>query len=108
MKASRLPFKLIYDTKVIEHLRTIEKKYHSLIKRTIEEQLRYEPDVETRNRKMLEQPTTLNAEWEIRFGPNNRFRVFYEVDRKNREAYTLAVGAKVQSRLFIGGEEFEL
>ena len=108
MKASRLPFRLIYDTEIVEHLRAIEKRHHSLIKRTIEEQLKYEPDVETQNRKLLEQPATLNAEWEIRFGPNNRFRVFYEVDRENREVYILAVGTKMRSRLFIGGEEFEL
>jgi len=108
MAKSRRPFRLIYDTEVVEHLRAIEKKYHSLIKRTIEEQLRYKPDVETRNRKPLEQPSALSADWEIRFGPSNRFRVFYEVDREAREVYILAIGMKLRNRLFIGGEEFEL
>ena len=83
-------------------------KYQSLIRRTIEEQLSYEPEVETRNRKPLLRPTELGATWEIRFGPNNRFRVFYETDQVNREVYILAIGIKVGSRLFVGGEEFEL
>jgi len=41
-------------------------------------------------------------------GPNNRFRVFYEVDQASREVFILAIGVKVGNRLFIGGEEFEL
>jgi mRNA-degrading endonuclease RelE of RelBE toxin-antitoxin system len=47
----------------------------------------------------------LEAEWEIRFGPNNRFRVLYEVDRDNLMVYILAIGIKVGNRLLIGGEE---
>jgi hypothetical protein len=37
--------------------------------------------VETRNRKPLKRAIAFEVEWEIRFGPNNRFRVFYEVNR---------------------------
>jgi len=108
MMNPRQPFELIYDPKVAQHLAKIERKYHSLIRCTIEEQLSYEPEVETRNRKPLLRPTELGATWEIRFGPNNRFRVFYEADQTNCEVYILAIGIKVGSRLFIGGEEFEL
>jgi len=42
------PFELIYDPEVAQHLRAIDRKQHSLIRRTIEEQLRYQPEVETR------------------------------------------------------------
>ena len=93
---------------VAQHLARVERKYHSLIRRTIEEQLSYEPEVETRNRKPLLRPTELGATWEIRFGPKNRFRVFYETDQASRQVYILAIGVKVGSRLFIGREEFEL
>ena len=102
------PYKLVYDPKVAQHLRQIERKHHSLIRQTIREQLSYEPKVETRNRKPLERPTDLGAIWEIRFGPNNRFRVFYDTNPARHEVYILAIGVKRGSRLFIGGEEFEL
>ena len=87
---------------VARHLAKIERKYHSLIRRTIEEQPGYKPQVETQNRKPLLRPTELGARWEIRFGPNNRFRVFYETDQVNRQVHILAIGIKVGSRLFIG------
>jgi hypothetical protein len=48
------------------------------------------------------------AEWEFRFGPNNRFCVSYEVDRDAGAVYILSIGVKVQDRLYIGGEEVEL
>jgi mRNA-degrading endonuclease RelE of RelBE toxin-antitoxin system len=101
-------FELIYDPQVAQHLRRIEHKHHSLIRRAIEEQLSYEPAVETSNRKPLKRPAALGATWEIRFGPNNRFRVFYETDQTSRRVHVLAIGVKVGSQLFIGGEEFEL
>ena len=68
----------------------------------------YEPEVETRNRKPLRHPVELGATWEIRFGPNNRLRVFYETDQASREVHILAIGIKVRNRLFVDGEEFEL
>jgi mRNA-degrading endonuclease RelE of RelBE toxin-antitoxin system len=93
---------------VLLHLRAIEPKHHSLLRDTIEGQLLFEPAAQTRNRKPLRQPATLGAEWELRFGPANRFRVFYEIDPDNREVHILAVGVKERDRLFIGGEEVEL
>ena len=38
--------------------------------------------------------------------PDNRFRVFYQVNADNREVRVLAVGVKDRNRLLIGGEEF--
>ena len=104
---AKQPFDLIYAPMVKKHLKAIERKYYSLIRRTIERQLRHEPDVETRNRKPLTRPTELEASWEIRFGSNNRFRVFYEVNRERREVDILAIGVKEGSRLLIGGKEVE-
>jgi len=104
----RQPFKLIYAPRVKDHLKVIEPKYYSLIRGTIEKQLRLEPDVETRNRKPLKRSIEFEAPWEIRFGPNNRFRVFYEVNRENHQVNILAIGEKKGSQLFISGEEFEL
>jgi len=101
-------YTLIYAPAVKEHLRAIEPKYYSLIRQKIEEQLFYEPDAETENRKLLIVPNVLEAIWEIRFGPNNRFRVFYAVDRAAHEVQILAIGVKVGNRLRVGQEEIEL
>ena len=98
----------MYDPETKGHLRAIEPKHHSLIRETIEEQLLYEPDMETRNRKPLERPAGFGAEWELRFGPDNRFRVFYDVDAESREVHILAIGVKERDRLFVGGQEVDL
>ena len=101
-------FDLNYAPHVKVHLRAIEQKYYSLIRRTIETQLQFEPNVETRNRKPLKRPVQLGADWEIRFGPDNRFRVFYSVDQENRQVFILAIGIKRENRLIIGREEINL
>jgi len=103
-----LPFKLVYAPQVKRHLKAIESKYYSLIRTKIETQLRLEPTVETRNRKPLKQQADFEGEWELRFGPDNRFRVFYAIDIEKHEVQILAIGVKKGDRLFIGGEEVEL
>ena len=58
--------------------------------------------------KPLRQPAAFGAAWEIRFGPENRFRVLYDIEEEPRVVKILAVGEKHRDRLFIGGEEVEL
>lgn len=106
--ASRRPYDIIYDTAVVQHLRTIERRYHGLIRTTIAEQLRFTPLVETRNRKPLTPPGSFGARWELRCGPQNRFRIFYHVLEDRQQVQILAIGVKERARLFIGGEEIEL
>jgi len=81
---------------------------YPLIRATIEEQLRFEPETPTRNRKQLERPIDLGARWELRLGPDNRFRVFYRVDSEQRHVRILATAVKEGNRVFLGGEEVEL
>ena len=100
-------FDLAYAPQVKEHLKAIERRYYGLIRQEIEAQLPFEPDVETRNRKSLKRAIAFEAEWEICFGPNNRFRVFYKVVQDTRAVHILAIGVKVRDRLYIGGEEIE-
>ena len=102
------PFVLIYDLEVSRHLAAIERKYHSLIRTTIKEQLEFEPERATRNRKPLERPIELGARWELRLGPDNRFRVFYRVDVERGQVRILAIAVKERNRLYIAGEEVEL
>jgi mRNA-degrading endonuclease RelE of RelBE toxin-antitoxin system len=104
----KLAYALVYAPIVIDHLRLIEKKSYSLIRNTIKTQLQFEADVVTRNKKPLKRRTTFGACWELRFGPENRFRLFYRINPYAREVYILAIGEKSGDRLLIGGEEVEL
>ena len=104
----RQKFSLIFAPETLDHLDVIERKYHRLIRQAIDEQLRYTPEQVTRNRKPLERPAAFGATWELRCGPHNRFRVFYEVEASEQTVSILAIGIKEGHRLLIGGEEFEL
>jgi mRNA-degrading endonuclease RelE of RelBE toxin-antitoxin system len=106
--AKRRPYEFVYARRVASHQKAIDAKYDSLIQEKIEEQLRFEPGVETKNRKPLRQPAVFGAQWEIRFGPGNCFRVLYDIDEQHREVQILAIGVKEGNRLVIGGEEVEL
>src|ERR1700683_3449454 len=108
MVMSKQPrFALVYADAVKDHLQAIDAKYHSVIQAEMETQLLHQPDVETRNRKPLKRPIAFGADWELRIGPENRFRVFYQTNVENLEVRVLAIGVKDRSRLFFAGEEFE-
>lgn len=64
--------------------------------------------METRNRKPLLPDAEIDADWELRFGPDNRFRVFFSVDQDQHEVQVLGIGVKRGNRLFIAGEEIKL
>jgi mRNA-degrading endonuclease RelE of RelBE toxin-antitoxin system len=102
------PYTFDYARGATEHLKFISVKYRRLIRESIAEQLQFEPNIKTKNRKPLRQPAPFNAAWEIRLGPNNRFRVLYDIDEKRRVVQILAIGEKEGNRLFVGGEEFTL
>ena len=96
---------LVYTASFKRQLKLVDAKHHALIRESLEEQLQYQPEVKTRNRKPLRKPMAFKAEWELRFGPDNRFRVFYSV--VEQEVILLAFGEKHGNRLFIEGEEVE-
>jgi mRNA-degrading endonuclease RelE of RelBE toxin-antitoxin system len=104
--AKRPKFQFVFAPEALGHLDGIEAKHHRLIERILDEQLAHAPEKETRNRKPLEQPAPFEATWELRCGPSNRFRIFYEV--QDDEVWILAIGIKEGNRLLIGGEEFKL
>jgi mRNA-degrading endonuclease RelE of RelBE toxin-antitoxin system len=106
--ARRNPYTLTYARGVTKHLKSIDAKYDSLIRAKIAEQLVFEPNVETKNRKPLRQPAPFAAQWEIRFGPDNRFRVLYDIDEEQHAVQVVAIGEKEGNRLIVAGEEIEL
>lgn len=87
-------FRIVYHSQLKSHLRAVDRKYHSLIRQTIDTQLSYEPEVETRNRKPVVQPFPFDATWEICLGPQNCFRVFYEVDQIEHVVSSLRLARK--------------
>lgn len=99
---TRQPFEIIYAPLVKEHLRAIERKYHALIRSAIETQLRHEPDVETRNRKPLKRHLVFEVDWELRCGPQNRFRIFCEVNQKQQAVYIWTIGIKRRTTSMLG------
>jgi mRNA-degrading endonuclease RelE of RelBE toxin-antitoxin system len=103
--ASGKAYALVYTRTIKRQLKLVDAKYHSLIREALEKQLQYGAEVKTRNRKPLEKPMAFRAEWELRFGPKNKFRVFYTV--KDNEVILLAFGEKEGNRLVIEGEEMD-
>ena len=88
-------YRIAFAEETIDHLDYIEAKYHSLIEKTLEEQLGWSPDVETKNRKILEQPAPFRAKWQLRFGVRNEFRAFYRIDEKEHVVMILALDTKL-------------
>lgn len=101
-------FELEYAPIVRDHLRAIDPKYYSLIRKTIEQQLQFEPDVKTQNRKPLKRPVDFGAQWELRLGQDNQFRVFYKINHELKRVIILAIGEKRGDRLIIGREVVRL
>ena len=89
-------------------------KFHRLIRDAITERLPFTPTLETRNRKPLD-PEIYGATWELRCGPQNRYRVLYDVIQLEHgenspennndpgEVHVLLIGEKIGERLIIAG-----
>ena len=102
--APRHGFRIFYTPVVKEHLRIVERKHYEHIKREIELHLADAPDEESANREQLGPTTEVEAEWRLRCGPNNRFRVFYRINTSAQAVVVIGIGVKRGSRLRIGGE----
>lgn len=99
----------IFFTETAEaHLDAIERKRQGEILDAIEERLSHEPLAENRNRKPLLRANKLGEHvWELRAGPGNRYRVFYDVDELTLTVEVVAIGEKIRNKIIIAGEEFE-
>ena len=82
-------------------LKALRKFEQKIVLDGIDDQLRFEPTVETLNRKRLE-PNDI-SDWELRVG---RYRVFYSIEEYAVEVR--AVGFKLGNELYIRGEKREL
>jgi mRNA-degrading endonuclease RelE of RelBE toxin-antitoxin system len=69
----------------------------------VDEQLRHQPGLETKNRKPM-RPNPV-APWELRIG---NLRVYYEIEAAETVVRILAVGVKERDVVRIGGEVIKL
>jgi mRNA-degrading endonuclease RelE of RelBE toxin-antitoxin system len=92
-------YEIEFAPSALEDLKSLRKYEQQQLLDGIEAQLRYQPTIETRNRKRL-RPNEF-AEWELRIG---QFRVFYNVNEQNLTVRIEAIGFKVGNLLFVRGE----
>jgi len=99
-RVARGSYRIEVTRDAVEHVRALPKSYHRLALRTLRTSLAREPAAETRNRKLLTLPAPFGAHWELRFGPQNRFRAFYTIE--GATVVVVAIGVKNRDRLRIG------
>ncbi len=96
-------FEIAFTPSALEDIDWFRKREQTTIFDMTEKQLAYQPNVETRNRKML-RPNQV-AEWELRI---EKYRVFYDVDSGTSAVEIKMVGYKEGNKLFVRGKEYEL
>jgi len=100
-----MAFEIEFTQSAADHIRSFRKYDQLIILDGIEEQLRDQPTVETRNKKPLS-PNEL-SNWELRV---DQFRVFYDVvsTEDTKTVKIKAVGHKEHNKLWIGDKEVQL
>jgi mRNA-degrading endonuclease RelE of RelBE toxin-antitoxin system len=99
-----LAYRIAYSPETEVHLRFLTARQRVTALDGVDEQLTYQPTVETRNRKPM-RPNPL-APWELRIG---NLRVYYDVEEEPESVVHIrAVGIKDRNRVRIGKEVIEL
>jgi mRNA-degrading endonuclease RelE of RelBE toxin-antitoxin system len=100
-----MAFDIEFTQTAADQVRGYREFEQKVIIETVGEQLTYEPNVETRNRKRLGENEL--SDWELRV---QKFRVFYDIlTQEDRQIVKIkAVGHKEQNKLFVGGKEVQL
>jgi mRNA-degrading endonuclease RelE of RelBE toxin-antitoxin system len=98
-----LPYRIEYSPAAVEHLKGLATSQQRTVLDSVDEQLRYQPALETRNRKPM-RPNPV-APWELRIGI---LRVYYELEAAETVVRILAVGVKERDVVRIGGEVIKL
>ncbi|MCA1991455.1 MAG: type II toxin-antitoxin system RelE/ParE family toxin [Coleofasciculus sp. S288] len=93
-------YEIEYTSRAVEDLRCFKRHEQQEIVDGINVQLRYEPTVETRNRKPM-RPYSLAA-WELRLG---EFRVLYNVDEEVLIVEIQRIGKKRGNAFFFRGKQ---
>jgi len=97
------PFAIDLTRPAYRHLEALKRYERNRVLDAIKAHLRFHPDEEMRNKKLLRDNPL--ADWELRVQP---FRVFYEVDAERKAVRIVAIGVKERDRLIVGGVEIEI
>jgi len=98
-----LPYRIVYASEIRDHLRSLTARQRATVFDEIDQQLTYEPTMETQNRKPL-RPNPL-ASWELRIGD---LRVYYDVEEDpEQQVDIVAIGIKRRNRVYIAGELYD-
>ena len=99
-----MAYEIIYSPEAVDHLQALSKNSQVLVLDQVDAQLKHQPTLATRKRKVL-RPNPM-APWELRLGD---IRVFYEVQQEPDSVVIIkAVGIKRHHELWIGDERIEL
>lgn len=100
---NQLAYQIKYSPESELHLQYLTARQQAIVLDTVDEQLAYQPTVETRNRKSMR----LNplAPWELRIGD---LRVYYDVEEPEAVVYINAVGIKERNQVRIAGKVYNL
>jgi len=96
-------YEIRYTSEALTDLSALRKFDRETILDQVDAYLKYEPNIETRNRKQLK-PNAI-ADWELRLG---KYRVLYDIEEEVKIVAVQAVGVKIGSQLFIRNEKTEL
>ena len=97
-------YRIEYAPAVANHLQDLTVRQQVIVLDAVDEQLIYQPTVETKNRKPM-RPNPL-APWELRIG---NLRVYYDVEAEPEPlVYIHAVGVKERNQVRIAGEIYDL
>lgn len=98
-----MPYRIEYPPEVLEHLEYLTAYQKAIVLDIVDEQLIYQPDVRTKQRKPMN-PNPL-ATWELRIAD---LRVYYEIEEESKTVHIRAVGIKDRNEVRIGGEVMQL
>ena len=99
-----MAYQIEYSPDAEDHLRGLTARQRAIVLDNVDDQLTYQPGVETRNRKPM-RPNPI-APWELRIGD---LRVYYDFSQEaKRIVYVRAIGIKDRNIVRIGGEEIQL
>lgn len=93
-----MAYQIIYIPVANRHLLGLAVRQQRIVHDAVNEQLTYQPAVETTNRKRRKQPNLL-ADWELKIG---NLRVYYNVEEANAIVLVRAIGTKKGNLVKIG------
>lgn len=98
-----MAYRIEFTPTAQRQISSLEAHARKTVIETIADQLRHQPGVETRNRKLL-RPNDL-ARWELRIGS---YRVFYNIEEEVIVVLVVALGEKAGNKLVIDGDEYKI